>query len=396
MKLSKNVKKQILNIAFVVVLVAITFVALFAANDELSWTDIKNYFKKCNFWMFGCGVLCMFGFIFFEGLSLYVICRRLGYKPKMRSSLAYSTSDVYYSAITPSATGGQPASAFYMVRDGIDGGTSGFALMFNLLAYTGAILVIGLLAFALGWGTFWQLGTVVKIVVLLGFGAQIVLFGFFFLCMKYDKIVLKLGRGGIAFLRKIRLMKNPEKWLKKWDGVVEKYHKGFEKVRHHKGIFWLALLLNVLQRVSQVMITYFVIAAVRPNVNVIEVFAAQAFVTLGYNSIPLPGGVGAFELLYLNTYRAMGFENHFVLVAVMITRLISYYACMLLSGGYTLTYHLLGGKKKKAAQPAIVEGEIASTLASGTPEQRTNEKETEPTPQQEKQNLEEENNESDQ
>ena len=144
------------------------------------------------------------------------------------------------------------------------------------------------------------------------------------------------------------------------------------------------------------MITYFVIAAVRPNVNVIEVFAAQAFVTLGYNSIPLPGGVGAFELLYLNTYRAMGFENHFVLVAVMITRLISYYACMLLSGGYTLTYHLLGGKKKKAAQPAIVEGEIASTLASETPEQRTNEEETETTPQQEKQNLEEENNESDQ
>lgn len=376
LKLSKNVKKQILNIAFVVLLVGITFAVLLASNDELSYADVKDYFGRCNFWLIACGVICMLLFIFFEGLSLHVICRKLGYKPKMRSSIAYSASDVYYSAITPSATGGQPASAFYMVRDGIDGGTSGFALMFNLLAYTGAILVIGLAAFAVGWSTFGELGTLVKVVVLIGLVVQVVLFSFFFACMKYHNVVRKLGRGGIVLLTKMRLMKKPEKWLTKWDGVVEKYHNGFVEVKKHKGLFGLALLLNVLQRLSQVMITYFVIAAVLPNANVLEVFAAQAFVTLGYNSIPLPGGVGAFEFLYLNTYRALGFDDHFVVIAVMITRLISYYLCMLLSGGYTLVYHLLVGKKNKKEGGRVATNDLGTKEIADENEEKTEDRPT--------------------
>ena len=57
----------------------------------------------------------------------------MGYKPKLYSSLAYSTADTYYSAITPSASGGQPASAYYMVKDEVSAGASGFSLIFNLV-----------------------------------------------------------------------------------------------------------------------------------------------------------------------------------------------------------------------------------------------------------------------
>lgn len=50
----------------------------------------------------------------------------------------------------------------------------------------------------------------------------------------------------------------------------------------------------------------------------------QAFVLIGYNSVPLPGGVGAFEYLYLHIYGLL-FENAFILAAMMVTRTISYY-----------------------------------------------------------------------
>ena len=61
----------------------------------------------------------MFGFIFFEGMALTVIVRGLGYPAKHRQGFVYSAADIYFSAITPSASGGQPASAFFMIRDGI-------------------------------------------------------------------------------------------------------------------------------------------------------------------------------------------------------------------------------------------------------------------------------------
>ncbi len=347
MKISKTVKKQLLNGLFVVALLVITLVILFTSNKDLSYTDIKEYFAECNLWILLGAFVCMLLFILFEAISLHIVVRRFGYRPKFRSSLAYSTSDLYYSALTPSATGGQPASAFYMVRDGIDGGTSGFSLMFNIFAYTGAILVMGLIAFIAGFSIFGEFGTLVKVIVLIGFALQILLFAFFFACMKYDKFVLKLGNGGIALLAKMKIMKKPEKWRNKWQDAVVKYHNDFEVVKKHPSLFVWALLFNVLQRTSQLMITYFVCAAVLPSVSPVEIFCAQAFITLGYNAFPLPGGSGIYELLYIQSYRALGYGNHFVVVAVMITRLISYYLLMIVSGVYTLIYHMTGGKSKK-------------------------------------------------
>ena len=67
----------------------------------------------------------------------------------MVSAMAYSCADIYYSALTPSASGGQPASAYYMIKDGIDGGGTSFILIFNLIAYTFAIFVVAALGFIL-------------------------------------------------------------------------------------------------------------------------------------------------------------------------------------------------------------------------------------------------------
>ncbi len=376
MKLSKNVKKQLLNGLFVVALLVITLVILFTSNKDLSYADIKNYFADCNFGILSGAFVCMLLFIVFEAVSLHIITRKLGYRPKFRSSLAYSSADLYYSALTPSATGGQPASAYYMVRDGIDGGTSGFALMFNIFAYTGAILVMGAVAFIAGFSIFGQFGTFVKVIVLVGLALQLALFAFFFACMKYDKFVLKLGNGLISLVAKMKIMKKPEKWREKWQGAVAKYHNDFEVVKKHPSLFVWALLLNILQRASQLMITYFVCAAALPGVSPLEIFCAQAFITLGYNCFPLPGGSGVYELLYIQSYRALGYDNQFVLVAVMVTRLISYYLLMIVSGVYTLVYHMLGGKSKKIVLKADEgEEETSPQPVSETPvttEEKTN------------------------
>ena len=63
----------------------------------------------------------MLGFIYFEGEALRVLVRHMGYPAKRSHGFVYSAADVYFSAITPSASGGQPASAYFMLKDGIAG-----------------------------------------------------------------------------------------------------------------------------------------------------------------------------------------------------------------------------------------------------------------------------------
>ena len=72
----------------------------------------------------------------------------------------------------------------------------------------------------------------------------------------------------------------------------------------------------------------------------------QAFVLIGYNSIPLPGGVGAFEYLYLHIYGLL-FEDAFILSAMMVTRTISHYLCILVTIRISIHIHILKRKKEK-------------------------------------------------
>ena len=99
-----------------VVLIGVTLTVLFVSQD-INLNDIGRFLYHCNPWFIVGAFGGLLGFIVFEALSLHLILKKLGHKGKFTSSVAYSTSDLYYSAITPSASGGQPASAYYMMRD---------------------------------------------------------------------------------------------------------------------------------------------------------------------------------------------------------------------------------------------------------------------------------------
>ena len=106
-------KKKVMWAVITTILSVLTIYALFY-NSGLSlselWQDIK---EASPLWLIP-AALCMLGFIFFEGRSLVLILRTLGYPAKKRRGFLYASADIYFSSITPSATGGQPASAYFM------------------------------------------------------------------------------------------------------------------------------------------------------------------------------------------------------------------------------------------------------------------------------------------
>ena len=343
--MKKSTRKQILNISFVVFMALITFIVLVSSSKELNYSNLKEFFNNCNPVYILIAFLCWGGFVLFEALSLHVILKKLRCKPKTHDCIAYATSDTYYSAITPSASGGQPASAYYMVKSGIPGGVAGFSLVFNLIGYTAAILIIGLFAFIFGMNIFTKIGTFSKVLIIFGFVAQILLLLFFIGCICYHTAVLKCSKLLVIFLNKIKLVKNKEKWLIRVENIVEKYRNCYRDFRRHKKMLIPVLLCNVAQRISQLLISVFVCMSAI-NCNFFDVLIMQSFVMLGYNSIPLPGGVGAYEYLYLHIY-CMSFDKSFAIISMMVARIISYYFNLIASGAYTMIYHMIKIKRKE-------------------------------------------------
>ncbi len=372
-KMTKKTRNLLLNLAFVAVLVAVTLVVLFVNHKELNFSEIADYFNNSNpVWIVG-AFACMLLFIIFEGISIFLVNRFFGHKTKLISAIAYSSADTFYSAVTPTAAGGQPAAVYYMARDGMSAGKASFGMLFNTICYTGAIFVVGIIALCINPTLFGGIDAVfAQVLVIAGAVIQAGLMGLYIGCMFFGKAILKIGNGLITFLNKIKIIKNTEKWRNRIEEEVTKYSESRHVLKDKPAVYVTTLLFNILQRVSQTLIPCFVCLAIDPNAPFLEIFALQALVLFGYNSIPLPGGVGAYEYLFIHIYGQM-YDKAFILLALMISRLFSYYFNMLVSGVVTLVYHMVKVKKVPAAEGNEVvpdgEEEVAPDGEDGEGEQ---------------------------
>lgn len=356
-KMTKKTRNLLLNLAFVAVLVIVTLVVLFVNHKELNFKEIADYFTNSNPVWIVAAFACMLLFIIFEGISLWLIGRFFGYKTKLVSAVAYSSADTFYSAVTPTAAGGQPAAVYYMARDGMSAGKASFGMLVNVIGYTAAIFAVGIIALSINPTLFGGIDAVfAQVLVIAGAVIQLALLGLYIGCMFFGKAILKLGNGIITFLNKIKIVKHADKWRNKIEEEVKKYSECRKILKEKPVVIVTTLFFNILQRVSQTLIPCFVCLAIDPNTPFLDVFALQALVLFGYNSIPLPGGVGAYEYLFIHIYGQM-YDKAFILLALMISRLFSYYFNMLVSGIYTLTYHMVKRKKVPAeVQPTDENG----------------------------------------
>lgn len=380
-KLSKSAKKQIYNIAFLLLLVAVTLTVLLLSYQELNFGNIFAFIKSSKWWLLILSVVCMVMGIVFEGLSLFIISRSLGHRTRILPSVAYSSADIYYSAITPSATGGQPASAYYMVKDGMSAGTASFTLVMNTVVYTASLVVLTVVSFAIKPQLFSEFEFWPKFFVILGVVIQSALFVLLFFCMTFNKALKKVCNGIITLLTKMRIVKNPEKWRNKVEVEVGKYAECFQQFRKKPFVFFIALIFNVCQRVVRVLISCCICIAADPQAPFWDIFVLQSFVTVGYTSLPMPGGVGVFEYLYVHIYGLIFTDTAFILSSMMVMRTVSYYLSIIVSGAITLAFHtwLLRRKPKEAEEVELpeVECELLTKGESSDGQEQTEDKENE-------------------
>ena len=356
-KLSKKGKKQLWNLLFLFLLISITLTVLLLSYQELNFKNILNFIRTSKWWLLALSVVCMIAGIVFEGLSLHIISRGLGHRGKVLPSIAYSSADIYYSAITPSASGGQPAAAYYMVKDGMSAGTASFTLVFNTVAYTSSLIILTVFAFALRPALFLEFPFMTKFLIIPGVVIQLILLIFLIGCMRFHKTVLKVCNGLVSLLVKIKIVKNEQKWRTKISEEVAKYAACFQEIHKRRLLFLNALILNTAQRVVRIIISCCICLAAAPDASFWSVFALQSFIIVGYTSLPVPGGVGAFEYLYLRVYRVIFTSDAFILSAMMVMRTVSYYLSIVVSGVITLGFHIgvMHRKPKEAVAEAAVE-----------------------------------------
>ncbi|MCR5791289.1 MAG: flippase-like domain-containing protein [Lachnospiraceae bacterium] len=342
-------KKTVLWSCVAVLITGLTVYAVFENSRSLTLSEVLDALGSASpFWLI-VAFLCACGFIVFEMLALLWALKHLGYRRKLRQGLLYSAGDIYFSAITPSASGGQPASAVFMHQDRIPSAVISVVLLINLIMYTLAILTIGTLCLIQKPQLFMVYSPFSRFLIVFGMTVLSFLAFLFFALLKQGRILHKVGLWLIRLLFKLHILKNEEKWTKKLDRIVEEYKLCSDSLKGQRKMLFVLYLLNLLQRISQISVTPMIYLAMSGDSRGTgpTLWILQAFAQIGANCIPLPGGIGVADYLMLDGFSFL-FDSNYAYKLEILSRGFSFYICTLLSGIILLISSFLTRRKPHA------------------------------------------------
>ncbi len=330
-------KQSLKNFLWLLLLIAFsacTLILIIAGAKGFSFGCLINSISRASPFWIALAFICSFGYVYFEGMGLRCTCRFFGCDFGRGKAILFSATDTYFSALTPSASGGQPAALLMMMSRGVPAPVAAVALMLNLIMYTVCIVLLSLLCFVLCPDMVLRLDTVTQLFIYFGFVIAIVCTVLFVLCIVNGELVLRISRGTLRLCRRLHIVKNYEKHYLRLEKNVAHYNQCGAVLKNERTLLFKVFLYNLAQRISVIAVCVCVFSAVGGDAAKAPlVFCAQVFAIVGSNGVPIPGAVGIVEYIFLQAFRGVIFDP---ISVVLISRGISFYSNLLLCGSLVL------------------------------------------------------------
>ncbi len=328
--------KYILSIVFLIALIVATCVVIFTKFDI---KEVWSVVKRVNILYILIGTMMIFVYVLFEGLAMKRVFKAMGINVSVKDNFAYSAIDYYFCAVTPSATGGQPIVAYYMSKDKISFSHSSLTLLLNTALFKIVLLVLSIIAICV-CHEFVFSHPIIIVLYFIGFLINIFLILLCFMTAFKRDWVERLGKKLIIFLHKIHIIKKPVSSIRLFRGKMDEYEEGANLIKQNPKQFTIALIDNFVQRIALFSVGYFVYISffkMYPEIkgfNYLELLSIQVLVSLCVDSLPLPGGVGISEVLYLLLLGSIYQQNGVDILAsaMILTRVVSFYIPLIITG----------------------------------------------------------------
>lgn len=341
----KKTKRYFLSIGLFIFLFIATFYFIFS---KYSFSEFLMTLKSCDMRYIFLAFCSILFYLAFGSIFMKKLFAAFDVKISVLQSLCYNCIEIYFSAVTPSSTGGQPVEAYYMARDKIPYRKSTVVVLINTILYKAVIVLLGVagmivypnLIFRNGW-VFTSLmfgGLVINIVVIL-------LFSFLIYSNTLPKKIMKFGIRVLSFFHLL----NPEDRKRKTeeiDVVLKDYHQCAEFTKKNPMLMFQSFVYIFCQRLAQFLISYFIYRAFHlSGYSFLAILFLQVAITQATDCVPFPGGVMVGETL---TYQinSLIYGVSLAFSSMLLLRGISFYFLVFLSSIFFVIYHFVGGKKK--------------------------------------------------
>ena len=253
----------------------------------------------------------------------------------------------FFSTITPSATGGQPAQVVAMSRDGVPAASGALDMLLVTIGYNTAAMFWGVYALLTAGGLTERLGGQVGLLLGLGLAIFALLDIFMFLFLFLPGPAKRLLYGCIALAARAYLPLDRAGLEARADQHLAEYRRGAGLIRRAPALLVQVVGLSMVQLACSYAMPYVVYRAFGlSGFGLGEIMALQALCAIAVGYLPLPGSAGAAENVFLRGFRLI-YGEALVAPAMILSRTLNCYLVLAATG-----LVLAAGRSLRRAAPA--------------------------------------------
>lgn len=339
-------KKVIWNVVILITVFGLTMYGVFYGEDLGAMMDAIRRADKI--WLIP-GVVMVVCFIWGESIIIWYMMRSFRIRLKKRVCFLFSSVGFFFSCITPSATGGQPMQIYYMKKENIPIPVSTVILMVVTITYKLVLVVTGIGILIFGRGFLGSYLEPILPVYYLGLALNVFCVSFMTILVFHPLLAEEILIKGMDLLEKLHLMKTKEARREKLGKAMQVYRETAAYLKSHYRVIINVILITFVQRFLLFSVTWMVYLAFGlSGTSAWDIVLLQAVISISVDMLPLPGGMGISESLFLRIFGAV--FGGLTLPALVLSRGLGYYSQLIISAVFTVgaqVYYSLRSKREQ-------------------------------------------------
>lgn len=277
-------------------------------------------------------------YMLIESIVIYIFIKDGHKEFRFIDAVRVGFMGLFWSAITPSSTGGQPMQVFLLhskMHIGVGYATS--RLMQKFMVYQVVLTLMSIVAVVSNIPFIMSNKNISYILILLAFGfiSQLAVTGMVLLFSFSPNLSRKLIMFFAKILNRIKIIKNVDEKIDGIDKQLNNFHTSNKDIYKKPKLLISAFILTILQFIAMFLVPYFIFRSFGfTHATPFQLISSQAFVNLMSGMIPIPGASGAAELGFTAFFSTF-FISGTLKSAALIWRVINYYGVIALTGPFS-------------------------------------------------------------
>ena len=336
-------QKNFFNALFLIVVFTLTLWSVFYGTD---FKQLFFYLSNADFVYVVPSIICVICFILGESVIIHYLLKTLGANICFSHCCLYSFIGFFYSCITPSASGGQPMQVVAMRKDKIPVAVSAVVLAIITITYKLVLVLIGVLVLVFRPASIMRYLDSVEWIMYLGLALNVICIGILFLLVFHAGVIRSISLWTLNLIDRIHPLHIRNTIEQKLEHLISQYNGTAEFYRSNQRIIFNVLGITFVQRCILFLITWVTYLAFHlSGESMFVITTLQGMISVAVDMLPLPGGMGISENLFLTVFQPI-FGEALVLPGMLVSRGISFYTQLIICAIMTVAASFILKRKE--------------------------------------------------